>query len=69
MPDGLTLTGKCFEKNAIIPESSYIKITSFQDKDAFVGYLRGISLAFLKLGITSVRTLVPEQLLLTILNI
>ena len=38
MPDGLTLTGKCFEKNAIIPESSYIKITSFQDKDAFVEY-------------------------------
>jgi predicted amidohydrolase YtcJ len=57
MPDGITLTGKCFEKNAIIPESSYIKMTSFQDKDAFVAYLRGISQAFLKLGITSVQNM------------
>lgn len=57
MPDGITLTGKCFEKNAIIPESSYSKQTSFRDDDAFVGYLKRISQAFLHLGITSVQNM------------
>ena len=55
--DGITLTGKCFEKNAIIPESSYNKKTSFRDDDVFVGYLKGISQAFLHLGITSVQNM------------
>ena len=57
MQDGITLTGKCFEKNAIIPESSYSKKTSSRDDDAFVGYLKGISQAFLRLGITSVQNM------------
>ncbi len=57
MPDGITLTGKCFEKNAIIPESSYSKKTSFRDDIAFIGYLKGISQAFLHLGITSVQNM------------
>jgi predicted amidohydrolase YtcJ len=57
MPDGITLTGKCFEKNAVIPESSYEKKTFFRDDDVFVGYLKGISQAFLRLGITSVQNM------------
>jgi len=55
MPDGITLTGKCFEWNAII--SDYSKLTEFRDGDAFVGYLKGISMAFLHLGITSVQNM------------
>jgi predicted amidohydrolase YtcJ len=55
-PDGLTLTGKCFEWNAIIP-GGYSKLSSNRDDDAFVGYLKGISQAFLHLGITSVQNM------------
>jgi predicted amidohydrolase YtcJ len=55
MRDGITLTGKCFEWNAII--SDYSKLTSFRDDDAFVRYLKGISQAFLHLGITSVQNM------------
>jgi predicted amidohydrolase YtcJ len=55
MPDGVTLTGKCFEWNAIVP--GYSKLTSFRDDDAFIGYLKGISQAFLHLGITSVQNM------------
>ena len=55
MPDGITLTGKCFEWNAIIPD--YSKLTAFRDEHAFVGYLKGISKAFLHLGITSVQNM------------
>ncbi len=55
MPDGITLTGKCFEWNAIIP--NYSKLTVNRDEVAFVGYLKGISQAFLHLGITSVQNM------------
>jgi predicted amidohydrolase YtcJ len=55
MPDGITLTGKCFEWKAIIPD--YSKLTKFRDGDAFVGYLKGMSQAFLHLGITSVQNM------------
>jgi predicted amidohydrolase YtcJ len=54
--DGITLTGKCFEWNAIIP-GGYGKLTSNRDDAAFVGYLKGISQAFLHLGITSVQNM------------
>jgi len=57
MPDGITLTGKCFEQNAIIPETSYTQMTSFQNGDIFIGYLKGISQAFLRLAITSVQNM------------
>ena len=42
MPDGKTLTGKCFEHNAYDPESSYNIFSSLVDENGFVGYLKGI---------------------------
>jgi predicted amidohydrolase YtcJ len=54
--DGITITGKCFEWNAIIP-GGYSKLTSNRDDVAFVGYMKGISQAFLHFGITSVQNM------------
>jgi predicted amidohydrolase YtcJ len=55
--DGVTLTGKCFEENAYNPQSSYQIFSSLRDSVAFVAYLKGISQAFLRLGITSVQNM------------
>ncbi len=53
MPDGKTLTGKAFEKNAYNPHTSYQKMVSMRDDNALVGQFRGMTQALLKAGITS----------------
>lgn len=53
MPDGKTLTGKAFEKNAYNPHTSYAKLASLRDDNALIGELRGMTQALLKAGVTS----------------
>lgn len=53
MPDGKTLTGKAFEKNAYNPHTSYQKMASMRDDKALIGQFRGMTQALLKAGITS----------------
>ena len=53
MPDGKTLTGKAFEKNAYNPHRSYQKMVSMRDDKALINQFRGMTQALLKAGITS----------------
>ncbi len=53
MPDGKTLTGKAFEKNAYNPHTSYQKMESMRDDKALIAQFRGMTQALLKAGITS----------------
>ncbi|MBN8821824.1 MULTISPECIES: amidohydrolase family protein [unclassified Spirosoma] len=53
MPDGKTLTGKGYEKNAYWPHTSYAKMASLRDENAMIGEFRGMTQALLKAGITS----------------
>jgi predicted amidohydrolase YtcJ len=53
MPDGKTLTGKAFEKNASWPNTNYQQIKALGSNQELVGKLKGMTQALLKLGITS----------------
>ncbi|GAB3994203.1 amidohydrolase [Spirosoma daeguense] len=53
MPDGKTLTGKGYEKNAYWPHTSYAKMASLRDENAMIGEFKGMTQALLKAGITS----------------
>lgn len=53
MPDGKTLTGKGYEKNAYWPNTSYAKIASLRDENALIAEFRGMTQALLKAGVTS----------------
>ncbi len=53
MPDGKTLTGKAFEKNAYNPNTSYAKLSAKRDDKKLIEELQGVTKAMLKLGITS----------------
>ena len=53
MPDGKTLTGKAFEKNAYWPHTRYAMISSMKDETAWVQQLQGLTKALLRDGITS----------------
>ena len=53
LPDGKTLTGKGFEKNAYWPHTNYAKKVSLRDDQALIGHFRGMTQALLKAGITS----------------
>lgn len=53
MPDGKTLTGKAFEKNAYHPHTALAKFDAQRDDNAMVAELRGYTQALLKAGITS----------------
>ena len=53
MPDGKTLTGKAYEKNAYFPHTSYSKLAAMRDDNALISQLKGITQALLKAGITS----------------
>ncbi|GAB2558494.1 amidohydrolase [Spirosoma aerophilum] len=53
MPDGKTLTGKAYEKNAYWPHTNYAKIAAMRDDQALIGQFRGMTQALLKAGITS----------------
>lgn len=53
LPDGKTLTGKAYEKNAYWPHTSYAKMAAMRDEQALVGQFRGMTQALLKAGVTS----------------
>ena len=53
LPDGKTLTGKAYEKNAYWPHQNYAKIAALSDNQMIISKLKGISQAMLALGITS----------------
>ncbi len=53
MPDGKTLTGKAFEKNAYDPHTSYAKMVSLRDNNTLIGEFKGLTQNLLKAGITS----------------
>ncbi|GAB3981682.1 amidohydrolase [Spirosoma terrae] len=53
MPDGKTLTGKGYEKNAYWPNTSYAKMAVLRDENAMVAEFKGMTQALLKAGITS----------------
>ena len=53
LPDGKTLTGKAYEKNAYWPNTSYKKIMAMRDDERLVANLRSLSQDLLSLGITS----------------
>ncbi len=53
MPDGKSLTGKAYEKNAYWPHTSYSKIVSLRDDKALINDFRTMTRALLKAGITS----------------
>ena len=53
MPDGKTLTGKAYEKNAYFPHTSYPKLAAMRDDNALIALFRGMTQALLKAGITS----------------
>ncbi|WP_338873866.1 amidohydrolase family protein [Spirosoma sp. SC4-14] len=53
MPDGKTLTGKGYEKNAYWPHTSYAKMASLRDENAMIAEFRSMTQALLKAGVTS----------------
>lgn len=53
MPDGKTLTGKGYEKNAYWPNTSYAKMAALRDENAMIAEFKGMTQALLKAGITS----------------
>lgn len=53
LPDGKTLAGKAFEKNAYNPNTSYDKVSAMRGEEELVGKFRGMTGEMLKLGITS----------------
>jgi predicted amidohydrolase YtcJ len=53
LPDGKTLTGKAYEKNAYWPHTSYAKMAAMRDEQALIGQFRGMTQALLKAGVTS----------------
>ncbi len=53
LPDGKTLTGKAYEKNAYNPHTSYAKMVSIRDDEALVSAFKNMTQALLKAGITS----------------
>jgi predicted amidohydrolase YtcJ len=57
LPDGKTLTGRAFEKNAYWPHTSYNRIAAMRDEKALVQELQGMTQAMLRLGITSVQNM------------
>jgi len=53
LPDGRTLTGRAFEKNAYNPHSKYTKIAAMRNEENLINELKGITQEMLKMGITS----------------
>ena len=53
MPDGKTLTGKAFEKNAYHPHTALAKFDALRDDNAMIAEFRGYTQALLKAGVTS----------------
>ena len=53
MPDGKTLTGKAYEKNAYWPHTNYAGRVALRDDSVLVQQLRGMTRALLKAGVTS----------------
>ena len=53
MPDGRTLTGKGYEKNAWSPHTRYADLASRRDEAATIAVFKGLTSALLKAGVTS----------------